>query len=364
MLKPLLTAAILAGSTLAYSDDLQGKSWDDIVAQAKQEGELTWYVWHLKDDLRRFVQPFEQEYGIKVIIPEGTLAGNHDKLLAERNRERSDIDVFANGFLDYENLDPNKFFISLDVLPKDDGRISSLFNVGFDNHVVAYWGNQSGIAYDPAKISGDALPQTPQDFAAFWQANPGKFGFNYENGGSGPSFIENVSRHVGPLDAKLDTLDGQDEALKNVYAYFNNDAQDYVITTGNADSLTRISDGELWLAPAWEDHLAGLQKRGEVRKDLAFYIPSMGMNGGANGVAIPVNAPHPAAAAVFINWLTSADTQSRLNAEFGTVPMNSNADDSQALVSKEERQYQVQGMSKAVREQLLIDFTDYVILER
>ena len=57
------------------------------------------------------------------------------------------------------------------------------------------------------------------------------------------------------------------------FEYFNNGAENYIITGGNADSIQRISDRELWMAPAWEDHLAGLMNRGEVRKGIAYYIP-------------------------------------------------------------------------------------------
>ncbi len=68
MLKSIFTAtAVLALSTaMSNAQDLSAMSWDEIVAQAQQEGELTWYVWYLQDDLRRAVQAFEEEYGIEL----------------------------------------------------------------------------------------------------------------------------------------------------------------------------------------------------------------------------------------------------------------------------------------------------------
>ena len=88
MLKSLFaTTALLASATAALAEDLSSMSWDEIVAQAKQEGEVTWYVWYLRDDFRRAVQTFEEEYGISVTIPEGTADGNSEKMLAERDRE-------------------------------------------------------------------------------------------------------------------------------------------------------------------------------------------------------------------------------------------------------------------------------------
>ena len=95
------------------------------------------------------------------------------------------------------------------------------------------------------------------------------------------------------------------------------------------------------LVAAWEDHLAGLQNNGEVRKDIKFYIPEMGMFGGGNAVGDPeANAPNPAAAAVLVNWLSSPEVQTQFNIEFGTAPMHAKADDSAALVSSAMRDRQ------------------------
>ena len=367
MLKTLIlsTTALAFGISTAASSDLSNMSWDDIVTQAKSEGELTWYVWYLQDDLRRAVKSFEDEYGIKVTIPEGTAAGNAEKLMAERNRDTGDIDVFAWGYGDFETVDLAATFSPLEMLPEDDGKVSELVGIDGAGFVLAYWGNQTGIAYDPAKVSADSLPQNPEDFAAFWSSNPEKFGFNYEKGGSGPSFYQNTLRSLTGVDFS----DGEvtDEKLADVaegFDFFNDNAENYVITASNADSIVRVSDGELWMAPAWEDHLAGLQNRGEVRKEIKFYIPQMGMNGGGNGVAIPKNAPHPAAAAVFVNWLTSADTQTMFNREFGTAPMHAEADDSHALVPNDQRAHRQAWAAQPFRKAVEENFIENVILER
>lgn len=367
MLKSIFTAtAVLALSTaMSNAQDLSAMSWDEIVARAQQEGELTWYVWYLQDDLRRAVQAFEEEYGIDVTIPEGTNSSNSDKMLAERDRETGDIDVFAWGYDSFANVTLNELFMPLTMLPEDAGRVSSLAGVDGGDHVLAFWGNQSGIAYDPAHVDAENLPQTPADFAAFWQANPGRFGFNYENGGSGPSYYQNMLRAMTGVDfSDGEVTDDRIAALEPGFDFFNENAEHYVITAGNADSIIRVSDGELWMVPAWEDHLAGLQNRGEVRDDIAFYIPEMGMNGGGNGVAIPLNAPHPAAALVFMNWLTSAETQTMFNSTFGTAPMNTAADDSAALVPNEQRAFSTVWGAQPFRGAVEEAFIDAVILER
>lgn len=179
----------------------------------------------------------------------------------------------------------------------------------------------------------------------------------------GPSFYQNMLRAMTGVDfSDGEVTEARIEALEPGFDMFNENAEHYVITAGNADSIIRVSDGELWMVPAWEDHLAGLQKRGEVRGDIAFYIPEMGMNGGGNGVAIPLNAPHPAAALVFMNWLTSAETQTMFNSTFGTAPMNTAADDSAALVPNEQRAFSTVWGAQPFRGAVEEAFIDAVIL--
>ena len=367
MIKSLATTvAVLAiTATSAFSADLSKLSWDEIVAQAKEEGEVVFTNWYLQDPMRAHMQAFTDKYGIKVIIPEGTRTANETKVQAEAGRETGDIDVYANGFDKFEFMDEAKLFVTLDALPADDGRVSELVGIDGGDYVVAYWGNQTGISYDPAKVAEADLPQTVEDFAAFWTANPGKFGFNYEKGGSGPSFFSNAIRAVTGLD--LSNGEVNDERIAQLDAgfdFFNEHAENYVITASNADSIVRISDGELWMAPGWEDHVAGLQNRGEIRKDIKFYVPTMGMNGGGNGVAIPKNAPNPAAALVFVDWLTSAENQTAFNVSFGTAPMHAKADASAALVSTEQRANRRAWGAQPFFDKLKEQFIEKVIQER
>lgn len=366
MFKKILSAVafVAATTTAGFAADLSSMSWDQIVAQAKQEGEVTWFVWYFEDRFRPFVQKFTDETGIKVTIPDGDHDTNLAKMIADASREKGDIDVLAYSWDRIPTI-PTDLLMSLNALPKDDTRISKLIGIDGGDKALAYWGNQTGIAYDPAKIQDADLPQNPDQIAAFWQAHPGQFGFNYENGGSGPSFYRNVIRVV----TGLDLTDGTDTperraALTPGFDFFNKYAKDYEITASNADSLTRLSQGEFTLVAAWEDHLAGLQVSGEVRKDLKFYIPEMGMDGGGNAVSIPANAPHPAAALVFMNWLTSATVQTEFNKQFGTAPMNTKADDSAALVSMKMRARQVPAAQKPFADAISQLFIEDVIQER
>ncbi|MFV1840503.1 MULTISPECIES: extracellular solute-binding protein [unclassified Phaeobacter] len=369
MLKKMLTTAtvaLAASVSAAAAADLTQMSWDEIVAQAKEEGEVTWYVWYLRDELSGAISTFEEEYGIKVTIPEGTSGANQEKLLAEKDRETGDIDVMAFGVDTVKKWDLEGLFSPLTVLlPDMEGRKQEILGVNGDGFALPYWGNQTGIAYDPEFVPEDSLPQDAASLAAFMEANPGRFGFNADKGWAGRSWVISIYRDLSDADFADGSLG--DERVASLTAgteWLQSHGEQYVVTTSNADSITRISDRELWMAPAYEDHLAGMQNRGEARKEIRFYIPEMGMAGGGNMVSIPKNAPHPAAAVVFANWLTSAETQTMFNRDFGTAPMHEMADDSMALVPNDQRDRQIGWAHGDFLNVMMDQFTEEVLLNR
>ncbi len=364
------TAAFATGAFAQGGADLLGKSWDEIVAQAKEEGEVSWFVWYFQPRYREIAKAFTEEYGIEVVIPEGTHEGNIEKFLAERNREAGDIDVLAMGSDRIDLFDPTEMALGplADVLPEGPNMRTEVGGHDGMGYAFGYWGNQTGIAYDPERIDEADLPQTVADFEAYFAANPGLFGFNYENGGSGPAFFQNITRNI--IGAEMeDWLSGEvtEErmaGLQPAWDWFLENSDGYVITASNTDSLQRISGREFVMVAAWEDHLYGLQVKGEVDDRIKFYIPEFGMNGGGNFNIIPANAPHPAAALVFLNWVSGAETQTAFNQIFGAAPMHPDADDSKSLVPNEMRKYSVIVPGNPFNTEVRQAFVENVVLER
>lgn len=345
MAKTLTTLAAVAALGLsaatAHAADLKDMAWDDIVAQAKSEGEVTWFHWYLQPAMREAVQGFETEFGIKVTIPDGTLDANQSKLLAESRRDTGDIDLISLGGDRLNAFDPTALLYGpIDsLLPGGDKLRTAIQGGDSKGHAVAFWGNQTGLAYDPTRVDEATLPQSIADLDAWMAANPQSFGFNTENGGSGPALFQSVARN---LVSDVDFTDGSADdskvaGLAPAWDWFNTREGNFIITASNSDSLTRLNDGEFTLVPAWEDHLAGLQTKGEIDKRIKFYIPEFGMPGGGNVVGIPANAKNKAAALVFTHWLTSAETQAQFNATFGIAPQHPEADATAALVTMDQR---------------------------
>lgn len=340
MIRTFLTTAALctAASLPAQAAGLADMSWDEIVAQAKSEGELTWYNWYFEPELRGYVDAFEEAYEITVTLPDVSSAEDAlNKVIAEADRDTSDIDVISMPGKWAERLSLDEMLAGpiQPLLPEADAVTSKVEGQDWQGYGLQFWGNQTGIIYDGNRITDAELPQTLADFEAFMEERPGQLGFNLENGGSGPSFIGNIARNVLGLGPDSDVTGTPDMAP--VHDWFTEYDGDYILTASNADSLSRLNAGEFLLVPGWEDMLAGMIKRGEIGDHIRIYVPELGMNGGGNVVAIPANAEHPAAALLFISWLTSAEAQTRQNVEFGTAPANVNADDNRSLIPNDQR---------------------------
>ena len=176
------------------------------------------------------------------------------------------------------------------------------------------------------------------ELTAYIQANPLQFAFNdLRKGGAGNALVQAAIRST------VSQADIEAHNFGAAWDWLNTYKDMYGFTSSNADSLTRLSGGEFTIVSAWEDHLASLQKAGEVDKRLKFYIPKFGMPGGGNVVGVPTNAAHKAAALVFISWLTSAKAQIMLANEMGTAPVNADAvGQGNSTVTAEERSYSVE----------------------
>ena len=351
---------IIFTSPLQAADDISKRPWSKIVEQAKQEGQVVWYNWFMQPRFRQLVSSFEQQYGIKVTIPDGTDDGNKSKFLAERERPEGDIDVMSIGGDNLAKFDIGTYFAGpLDFLPQFANLRTQIDGGDSKGYAVAYWGNQTGLAYDPTQIEEKDLPQTFEELTLWIKSNPQSFAFNdSRGGGAGSAFVQAVVRN---------NVTSADLAASNYAAawdWFKSNSNDYGFTASNADSLTRLNGGEFKIVAAWEDHLAGLQQKGEIDKRMKFYIPKFGMLGGGNVVGVPANAKHKAAALVFIDWLTSAGTQEMLSKEMGSAPVNSLAKSAGGSIPIEQRAFSTERLGAEQSVQIKAQFIEKVVLSQ
>jgi putative spermidine/putrescine transport system substrate-binding protein len=78
--------------------------------------------------------------------------------------------------------------------------------------------------------------------------------------------------------------------------------------------------------------------KGALFKRAKLYVPQLGLPGGGDTLGIPTNAPNKAGALLFVNYLTEAETQKKLNASLGSYVARTDFKGDAALIPEEERQ--------------------------
>ena len=353
--------------------DLLSWSWEDIEAAAKQEGEVTFAVWSQEPEWNQVCSLFEEKYGIEVNVLAGEKNTVMDKVLMELSGDAS-IDVMflsgetVGGLLGADALTPG----ILDIMPNKDllapGLSARKEGVSNEN---GYWvpvsTSPAGFLYNANELSEDDVPQTFEELTAFIQENPGRFSMCIpENGGTGQATMESIIANLtGGLDQYLLAEDGCDPALLEkwdvVWDWFNENKENITFTTSNDDGVTRLNSGEVWLTTAWNSTVYSSISTGNLSINHGFYVPDMGLCYSGEVMSVISNSTHPAAALLFINWMTTEEGQNA-QAEFtGNLGSRTDLEQDIAMLSNEERAKNTDWMAACYKTQYIQDFTTNVL---
>jgi len=327
----LCLTVFLSGTIFAAGQtiDLQTASWDEIVAAAKEEGQVAFYACYAPDYFKEAAQDFESQYGIKVNLIVGDLAANFNKAISEKDRAVGTIDaIIVGGQWVKTAMDLDLFYGPMkNVIPDADKLVSSIWEVqeGFltKGYLTPLNRNQTGILYDPERVSNP--PQTWAELEAWIDANPKKFGFNDPSkGGSGQSFVHTlIAQTTGGLDKYKGDTDVAPEKVANwnlAWEWVNSRKDKLTFTVSNNDSIVRLNDGELAMTWAWDDNVKDLMNKGNIFTRAKMYIPQMGAAGGGDTMGVLKNAPNKAAAALLIYHITTKEQQLKKFEMVGTYP--------------------------------------------
>lgn len=320
-------------------------SWDQIVEEAKAEKEMVFYMWWGEEYWKTAAQKFEEKYGIKVNVVIGD--NNVDKLLAEKDSAVGTIDAQAFGGQSVKTIIDGQLLYG-PILPKMpdvanlDAKLGS-YQEGVETmgYLVPLYRNQTGFLYDPEKITDP--PQTWEDLVKFIEENPQQFAFCDPNkGGTGQAMVFSaVVNLTGGLDqykADKELDPAKADKWSAVWDWFNANEDNYVLTASNNESLDLLNQGAVSLIIAWDDSTQQALAEGTLFKRAKMYIPEMGLPGGGDSVGIPKNAPHKAAALLFIDFLTSPEMQLEMNSMVGSYPARTDVATENALLTEEQRQ--------------------------
>jgi putative spermidine/putrescine transport system substrate-binding protein len=347
-LSAVLGATALAGLPgVAWgADDFLTMPWDKVVEAAKAEGEVTFYAWWGEEFWRTAAKDFEAKHGIKVTVVTGDRVANIGKVLSEASSASGTIDALLVGGVELKSLLDAKALYGplVGVIPNSDKLDPNLSKIqeGYatEGRLVPVYRNQTGLVYDPEKVPNP--PQTWAEFITWLDANPGKFAFNDPSkGGSGQAFVQaaiaNILGDEGKYQGDTEVKPEKIADWGKVWDWFNANESKFTITSSNNDSLDRVNQGEVLMAPAWDDDTAVSLSKGTLFKRAKLYIPEFGMPGGGDSLGIPTNAPHKAAAMLFIAYLIEADVQKQLNKIIGSYLARVDVSGDNALIPDEQR---------------------------
>lgn len=345
----LCLVVFLSGITftvVAQEIDLQKASWDEIVAAAKEEGQVTFYAWYFPDYFKEAAQDFEKQYGIKVNLIIGDSTANFNKAISEKDRAVGTIDVMiVGGQWVKTSMDLGLFTGPMkNVIPDADKLAPSLWEVQegvlTKGYLTPFHRNQTGILYDPERVSNP--PQTWAELEAWIDANPKKFGFNDPSkGGSGQSFVHTLIKETtGGLDKYKGDTDVVPEKVANwnlAWKWVNDREDKLTFTVSNNDSIIRINDGEMAMTFGWDDNVKDMMNKGNIFARAKMYIPKMGAAGGGDTMGLLKNAPNKAAGALFIYHITTKEQQLKKFEMVGAYPARTDIALEGTLLTEEDR---------------------------
>lgn len=350
--------------------DYLSMSWDQIVQEAKNDKEVTFFSWWGEEYWKDAAKRFKDKYGIDVKVTMGD--NTIDKLLAEKDKPNGTIDVQLIGGQSVKTaMDAGiwygPIFAKLPSNKELDPKLAS-YQEGIETkgYLVPIYRNQTAFLYDPERVANP--PQTWDEFVAWMEANPKGFAYSDPNkGGSGQAFVQTV---IANLTGGTDKYKGDTELVPSKIADWNK-VWDWLrtnnpkmnVTVSNNESIDLLNQGAASLVVAWDDDTQVSLAKGTLFKRAKMYIPTMGLPGGGDTAGILKNAPHKAAALLFLDFLTSKEMQVLMNQTIGSYPARIDITDIQQLIPEEQRQkYGTFWVPAPYKAQFIQDYTKNVLV--
>jgi len=374
-----LTAAGLAfGSgkdeSTAPSLDYQKASWDKIVAAAKKEGSVTFYAWYFADYFTEAAAAFEKLYGVKAtVVVVGQQSALFNKVVSEKDMATGTVDcIIVGGQYVKTTTDLNLFYGPIkSIIPDNDKLAPSLWvvqeGVMTKGYLAPFHRNQTGLLYDPDKVK-PPLPQTFAELTAWIEAHPKQFGFCApDKGGSGQSFVHTV---IKELCGGLEKYAGDTDVVQSKVANWNlawewaqKHKDQFTITASNNDSYSRVNGGELSMAVAWDDGVKDFINKGQLFARAKMYIPPMGFAGGGDTMGVMKNAPHKAAALLWISFITSKEQQLKKYTMLNAFPARTDIEVGTVMLTEADRKNALAWFPAAYKAYMISEFTKNVLMK-
>lgn len=328
-------------------------AWEAVLARARQEKTVKWFIWGGNEILNgwvdRYVIPEMAKFGITLNV--ARIPNTRDAVdlvvadnAAGRGIGQGTVDaIWINGantltlgtqgalFGAFATRLPNSGYFDFD--PASPASRLNLFDLGYptDGRLMPWGAAQYVCFIDTARLPASTAPQAFADLEPFVRAHPGRFTYVKPPHFNGNAFVQTVlyaTNRDGFRSFQKDRKDftpGEFAALVSDGFQFLRRIEPFLLGGGGKDgqrgapiypdnpaaSYRMFSDGEIDMGCGFGTY--GVSTRVAdgtfpgTAETLAF--PREGMILNKNFVAIPNNAPHPAAALVLINFLSGPQAQ-------------------------------------------------------
>jgi len=259
-----------------------------IGAAAKKEGALTLYTTIAEKDLPAIVGPFERKYGIKVNVWRAGTDKVLQRTIAEARARKHDVDAIHFGSPEMEALSREKLLqpvsspVHADLAP---GSVPA--HREWAATILSVWVQ----AYNTSVVKKDDLPKTYRDLLdPKWK---GKLGIEAKN----DDWFATVVLLLG----------GEEKGL----AFFRELVAKNGISPRQGHTLLNnmVISGEVPLALTVYNYMPEQAKKKGAPIDWFAIEPAVARS---NAIGVARNAPHPAAALLFYEYLLGPDGQSAM----------------------------------------------------
>jgi putative spermidine/putrescine transport system substrate-binding protein len=316
------------GSAADRQDVPEVSDWDAVVSQARGQT-VRWYLWGGSDSINRFVDEtyapaLEERYGITLErVPVADTVDAVNQVLAEKEagKDRGAVDlIWINGEnfkslkdagllrTDWAEEIPNARYVDW-----DDPSLNLDFGVPVDGAESPWSSAQFQFVYDSARTTEGDLPRSYAQLKDWACANPGRFTYIAPGPGAfqGTRFAKGALFELSGGADQWATFDQArwDEWSPELWAYLNElkpclwrSGTTYPKDENELHKLFANDEVDLTITQAAVGP-GSLIDEGLVPKTSKAFTFDANSIGDFNYVAIPSNAPNPAAALVLANLI-------------------------------------------------------------
>lgn len=372
-----LVVVFMAGCGGAAPDDAESaqafreaflageRSWDDVRARAAVEGEVEFYHWGGSEALNSWMEasarPAIEQHDVRLNLRRSDTRDVVDLILADmavgRGPGEGTVDlVWINGenfrtlkendglFGSFAHKLPNSRYFFLD--PDDPASSVNLFDFGTptDLKEMPWAAFQFTFRIDTDRLPPEEAPGTFRDLERWMRANPGRFTYVAPPHYIGTTFVQTLMYEKNPDGTRYEpflqepALLGSSEFVRLTRPAFEYLRRIEPFLLGESGREERPGQ------PVYPANAGALQSRfvgGEVDFDMEFGIydvdrdirtgvypesvrniifPESGMITDKSFLAIPWNAPNPAAALVAVNEMSSPESHLSKLVDIGYAP--------------------------------------------